>query len=255
MTTQVVPDRLALPPPREFDLIDANRAVGWVAGETVGFRGFADETEATHAAWIAHRTLARRLARTHGTRPVPIDIEPLALERVEGKEMIVASGEPIASLVRRHAGSRSGVESFGFELTIPSPTTELEVRAIALLIYRTLRKSGVRWSLWRPEVVRTAARATQPGAEAANERSQTVVNGGTSGAIDRSDRRAWKFPSVPSWRELARLTRHVLPALAVSATAVLVGPVSRPAIMTLTVILLASIGLGAVMSLRSRRLQ
>ena len=58
MTTQLVPDRLALPPPFDFDLIDADRSVGWITGETVGFRGFADETEATHAAWIAHRTLA-----------------------------------------------------------------------------------------------------------------------------------------------------------------------------------------------------
>ena len=85
MTTQLAPDRLALPPPLDLDLVDAGRAAGWIADNAVGFRGFGDETEAAHAAWVAHRTIARRLARTHGTRPVPVDIEPLAIQRVEAK--------------------------------------------------------------------------------------------------------------------------------------------------------------------------
>src|SRR5689334_8686975 len=119
MTTQTVVGRLGLPPPLDFDLIDADRSVGWVANEAIGFRGFADETEAAHAAWIAYRTLARRLARTDGTRPVPIDIEPLAIQRVEGREMILASGRPIATLVRPSADSRRDVDSFGFEVSLP----------------------------------------------------------------------------------------------------------------------------------------
>ena len=150
MTTQLAPDRLALPPPLDLDLVDAGRAAGWIAGNTVGFRGFDDETEAAHAAWVAHRTIARRLARTHGMRPVPVDIEPLAIQRVEAKEMILASGRPIAALVRPGPDSRSGVDSFGFELLIPTPISELEVRAMAYLVYRTLRKSGIRWAMWRP---------------------------------------------------------------------------------------------------------
>src|SRR5690606_22170706 len=127
-----------------LDLIDAGRAVGWIIDHTVGFRGFADEMDAAHAAWVAHRTLSRRLALTHGTRPVPVDTEPLALERRGHEEAILASGRPIAVLVRPGAASASGSDSFGFEIRIPPPADELRVRAMANLIYRTLRKSGIR---------------------------------------------------------------------------------------------------------------
>jgi len=160
MTTQLAPDRLALPPPLDLDLVDAGRTIGWIDDNAVGFRGFGDETEATHAAWVAHRTIARKLARTHGTRPVPVDIEPLAIQRIEGKEMILASGRPIAALVRPGPDSRSGIDSFGFELLIPIPITELEARAMAYLIYRTLRKSGIRWALWRSDAPRVAGAST-----------------------------------------------------------------------------------------------
>ena len=81
MTTQLVPDRLALPPPLDLDLVDAGRTIGWIADNAVGFRGFGDETEAVHAAWVAHRTIARKLARTHRVRPVPVDINPDADNR------------------------------------------------------------------------------------------------------------------------------------------------------------------------------
>ena len=129
MTAQLRHDVLAQPPPFEMDLVDADRVVGWIHGSTIGFRGFADETEATHAAWVAHRTLARRLARTHGMRIVPVDIEPMALSRSNDGEtdMILASRRPIASLVRPGSDSRA-TDSFGFELTVPSPMTEFELR-------------------------------------------------------------------------------------------------------------------------------
>ena len=156
MTTQFAPDHLALAPPLELDLIDADRAVGWIADDVVGFRGFADEVEAAHAAWVAYRALARRLARTHGTRPVPIDSEPLALQRHGGQEVILASGRPIAVLVRPGVESASGVDSFGFEIRIPPPAGEFRVRVKANLMYRTLRKSGLRWALWRSVTGRTA---------------------------------------------------------------------------------------------------
>ena len=157
MTLQNRHHTLAQPPPFEMDLLDADRMVGWIAGNTIGFRGFADETEATHAAWIAHRTLARRIARTHGMRLVPIDVEPLAIKRDgdDKNEIILASNRPIATLIR--SGSHSRVtDSFGFELAVPSPMSEFELRGVAYLIYRTLRKSGVRWALWRqPTTPRT----------------------------------------------------------------------------------------------------
>ena len=152
MTTQLMRDMLAHPPPFEMDLVDADRPVGWIVGDTIGFRGFGDETEATHAAWVAHRTLARRLSRTHGTRLVPVDIEPLALERSDAGEtdVILASNRPIATLIRPGSHSRTG-GSFGFELAVPSPMAEFELRGVAYLLYRALRKSGVRWATWRPD--------------------------------------------------------------------------------------------------------
>ena len=162
MTLQHRHQTLAQPPPSEMTLLDADRVVGWVRENVVGFRGFGDETEATHAAWIAHRTLARRIARTHGMRLVPIDIEPLALERSDDdkNDIILASNRPIATLVRPDRDRRVR-DSFGFELTVPSPMTEFELRGVAYLIYRTLRKSGVRWALWRSDTLATTPRAAR----------------------------------------------------------------------------------------------
>jgi hypothetical protein len=140
-------DVLAQPPPFALDLADADRAVGWITGEAIGFRGFNDETEAMHAAWVAHRTLARRIAQRHGMRLVPIDIEPLALERSDGgaSDVILASNRPIAELVRPGSHSRAN-DSFGFELAVPTRMTEFELRGVAVLIYHALRTSGVAWA-------------------------------------------------------------------------------------------------------------
>jgi hypothetical protein len=161
MATQPLRAVLAQPPPFDMDLVDADRVVGWIAGNAIGFRGFTDETEAIHAAWVAHRTLARRLARTHGMRLGPIDIEPLALDRGDDGEadIILASDRPIARLARPGSHSRAG-DSFGFELTVPSRMSEFELRGLAYFIYRTLRKSGVRWAIWRHD--RPAHAAPEP---------------------------------------------------------------------------------------------
>ena len=182
MTTQLSPDRLGLPPPLDLDLVDAGRPTGWIAGDAVGFRGFGDETEAAHAAWVAHRTMARRLARTHGTQPVPVDIEPLAIQRVEEKEMLLASGQPFAALIRPGPDSRGGTDSFGFELRIPMPITELEARAMAYLIYRTLRKSGIQWATWRPNGLRVAEASTaQTSVDTATAATENVDAGPSDG--------------------------------------------------------------------------
>ena len=155
MTTQLSPERLAVPPPYardrpdlpySMDLMDADRKVGWINGDRVGFRGFATDEEAAHAAWVAHRTLTRRLARSHNIRPVPIGTEPLVLRRHGTEELIVASGRPIAALVKPERDGRSGPDSHGFEIPIPQPADEVLVHSMAHLIYRTLRKSGLRWT-------------------------------------------------------------------------------------------------------------
>ena len=156
MTEQIAASQRAIPPPLDLDLIDGDRRVGWLTRETVGFAGFANEVEAMHAAWVAHRTLARRLSRAEGRRPVPIDTEPLALRSDDG---IHASGRRIAALVRPGAASMSGADSYGFELTFRSSLDELSARANAHLIYRALRRSGVRWAMWLPDAWRMQSSA------------------------------------------------------------------------------------------------
>jgi hypothetical protein len=249
MTMQLAPDRLALPPPFDLDLVDASRAVGWIADNAVGFRGFEDETEAAHAAWVAHRTMARRLARTHGLRPVPVDVEPLAIQRVDGKDMILASGRPVAALVRPGPDSRSGVDSFGFELLIPTPVTELEARAMAYLVYRTLRKSGIRWALWRPDALPVAeASAVRTSVDTATDATETIDAERTD-VTDRPNRAGWKALAVPSLRAPNDLTT-VLAALALAAVTGLVVGVGPFVTTTLAAVLLA-----VVMLVRSRRVR
>ena len=234
MTTQLAPDRLALPPPLDLDLVDAGRRAGWIAGNAVGFRGFRDATEAAHGAWVAHRTLARRLARTHGRRPVPIDIEPLALQQVDGREMVLASGRPIAALIRPGPDSRSGVDSFGFELSIPTPITEFQVRAKAYLMYRTLRKSGIRWAMWRPE-------RTQP------------IDARTNPVTVRPRAPAQRPAAVGGIRQ--RLTTAARGVLPLAGVAVLFAGVAQLVTAPLMVTLVAATGAGGVMLLRRRRLR
>ena len=154
MTGRRMPDLLAHPPPLSMNLLDGDRLVGWISDEAIAFQGFDDETEAVHAAWVAHKALVRRFARTHGTRVVESDPVRLALQRGDAGEpdMIIANDRRIASLVRPGPDSRTG-DSFGFELAVPTPTSPLRVRATAYRIYRTLRKSGVRWPLWEPNAI------------------------------------------------------------------------------------------------------
>jgi hypothetical protein len=257
MTTQIVPDRLALPPPLDLDLVDAGRTTGWIADNAVGFRGFGDETEAAHAAWVAHRTIARRLSRTHGMRPVPVDIEPLALGRIEAKEMILASGRPIAGLVRPGPDSRS-VDSFGFELLIPTPISELEVRAMAYLVYRTLRKSGIRWAMWRPDASRVAEASTAETSVDATTDATERLHAEANGVTERPDRAAWDLLPVPTRRALTGLTRVALAVPALAAAAVLAVGVARFVeipLAPLATVLVAWMGAGGVMLLRRRRLR
>ena len=227
MRTQLEHSQLALPPPLDLDLTDSGRTLGWIAGNAVGFRGFADETEAAHAAWVAYRTIARRLARTHGTRRVPVDIEPLAIQRVESAEMIVASGRPIATLVRPGPESRSGVDSFGFELLMPAPMSERQVRGMAHLVYRTLRKSGIRWAVWRS---------------------------GATTVPDRPRRAALEEPAVPAGG-VSNPMKIALAVLPLSVGGVLVAGVAQLVTIPLTAALLAGMGAGSLMLFRSGRLR
>ncbi len=176
MTTQLAPHRLDLPPPSQLDLVDMDRVVGWIDGSRVGFLGFADEQETASAAWLAYRTISRRLARRLGIRPIPIDTEPLALAQEENHEVILASGRPIATLLRPGSDSRSGPHAFGFTVNLPSPLDALTVRSTAYALYRTLRKSGLRWALWIREPSSVPARPPSPAKEAVVSRPRNYVS-------------------------------------------------------------------------------
>jgi hypothetical protein len=154
MTTQFAPNSMSLPPPApDLDLLDGSRVVGWVRGRALGFAGFANENEAASAAWVAHRTLARRLARRHGGPAAPIAVEPLSLQQDGERKIILASGRPIATVVPPGGDSLTGTKGFGFETQVPQPAAELSMRSLAYRVYRTLRASGVRWARWeRPRV-------------------------------------------------------------------------------------------------------
>lgn len=170
MTTQLSASHLGLPPPAppaQWTLYDADRAVGWTTDHTVGFHGFADQTEAVHAAWVASRALARRLAREQGTPDVTTETEPLSVWRHGDRELILAGGRAIATLVRPGEPMPSGPHPFAFELQIPQPADELRVRAMAHLMYRTLRRSGIRWAFWEPDVEPAAPAATHDASQPA----------------------------------------------------------------------------------------
>ncbi|MGH7638258.1 MAG: hypothetical protein ACREOK_11460 [Gemmatimonadaceae bacterium] len=151
--TTLIPNHLPEPPPArqhdfQLDLLDGDRRVGWITPDTIGFVGFAHETEAAHAAWVAYRVLARRQARRAGRRPVPIDTEPLRLVTESAGRIIYGSRDRVAKLIEGNATPTP--HGFGFELQLATSLDEISVRSKAHLIYRTLRRSGVKWSMWAP---------------------------------------------------------------------------------------------------------
>lgn len=153
MIDHIVPARLAEPPP-SFDLmlLDGDTRIGFISPTTIGFSGFASETEAAHAAWAAHRQLSWRRAVREGSRPMPVDIEPLMLRHGDPIQ-VEASGKAFAEL----RAPMDGRDDWAFVLPLPDPLPEVFVRAKAYAIYRMLRRSGIRWALFaRP------ARAAKP---------------------------------------------------------------------------------------------
>lgn len=147
MTELLVASQLAQPPTFDLRFFAADRPTGWVSPHALGFLGFESETEAMHAAYLAHRTLSRRLARRDGRRPIPVGTEPLTLYP-DGS--IHAAGRHIGDVVRPGPDSRSGPERFGFELPFPSPMEEATARSKCAHVYHVLRRSGIRWAMWRP---------------------------------------------------------------------------------------------------------
>lgn len=147
-STPMVPTRMAVPPPVTMDLRHGDTVVGWIDGLKLGFVGFGDEAEAAHAALVAYRTVERRFARDATRRPLPIEIQPMSISRTADTELILAAGLPIARLVRPGADSPTGPDHFGFEIEFPVPADELVLRSTAYRAYHTLRRSGIRWTMW-----------------------------------------------------------------------------------------------------------
>jgi len=148
MSTQVRENHTALPPPTRH-LLHRERPIGWLEGNTLGFFGFADVRDAANAAWVAYRTVSRKLARALGTRPTPIDIEPLSIESRNGLDVIAASGRPIALLVRPGHAWTNGSDWFGFAIEVPPVVRAHEMPGIMRAASRALLKSGLAWSMLR----------------------------------------------------------------------------------------------------------
>lgn len=156
------PSRMAVPPPLRQDIRDADTVVGWTHGTAFGFLGFGHEDDAVNAAWVGYRTMARRFASQSGGRLLPIDTEPMSLRRSGDAELILAGGRPIATLVRPGADSPSGPDSFGFELRLPVSAGPRAMRSTTHLVYRTLRRSGIRWAMWMQQPVESATTESGP---------------------------------------------------------------------------------------------
>jgi hypothetical protein len=171
MSTQVTLTRTDLPPPTRH-LLHAERPVGWLTGNKLGFFGFADAREAANAAWVAYRTVSRTVAPLLGVRPTPIDIEPLRLESRNGREMVVASGRAVAELLRPDPESPSGLLWFGFEITVSPAVSERTMPAIMRAAGYALLKSGIRWSM-----IRSPSRGHGSAAEDADHRRSSDAAG------------------------------------------------------------------------------
>lgn len=184
-------------PRLELDLMDGHRRYGWIAGDRVGFVGFGDHVEAVQAAWVAHRTVVRRLARSPGAAPMSDDVRTFALVWYGEDEMILANETPIAVLVRPDRDGASHPDSYGFVIRIPGDADHLDVRATAYRIYLALKSSGIRWTLRRANVPPAApeqdGRSANADHLADSGDTTTSEDGGRSDDIDQSRQRARRF--------------------------------------------------------------
>lgn len=159
MMTGISHAELRVPPPEQQDLFDGDRRVGWIAGDRIGFAGFATTLEAAHAAQVVHTAIDRWAARRMG-RPAASPGRP-RLELVEDASgrWIEADGAVIARLVIPRPDEPHW-SAFGIELRIPIRVGTVAARSAAYVAYRALRRSGPRWS---PSLGTTfASHATAP---------------------------------------------------------------------------------------------
>ena len=153
------------PPPAVFRLLDGTGTVGWIADNRLSFTGFSSIPEAATAAWVAHVALERRAAKSR-REPAPY-LEPseMQLVRSGGSEWIHSAGTRLARLVRPlqratdEVGDPSGAW-FGIEIVLLPDASDLTVGSSAHVVYRALRRSGMRWPIRnRPAGVTRATEA------------------------------------------------------------------------------------------------
>lgn len=147
---------MSLPPPASaFRLLDGTGTIGWIDGNRVGFTGFSTISEAAAAAWVAQVALERRAAKSR--REAAPYLEPGALQLVwsGNSEWIHSGATPLARLIRPAAREMDGENSwFGIDVVLPPANSDIETGSSAHVIYRALRRSGVRWPIRnRPAVV------------------------------------------------------------------------------------------------------
>jgi hypothetical protein len=158
-TVPTVTHQFAEPPPTAWHGPRLSSRVGWVRGTAIGFRGFASAEEAAQAARVAYRTLAGRLELRVGGRPYRSDIGAVSLDG----NTVLAGRLPIARVVTPDE-DRESAGGYGLEIQAPVRAGENEMHRAALAIYRTLRRSGVRWQMFGRHEAKTA-RLHSPAAE------------------------------------------------------------------------------------------
>jgi hypothetical protein len=115
-------------------------AVGWVRGRHIGFRGFADERQATAAAVAAWRALdavlRRQFAGWHRHEPA---LDRLGIVHDGVYEWITGGDSPLARLHR--VGDAAGpVGAFAIELELPSFVSEGVAIAAAVSVGEAIQK-------------------------------------------------------------------------------------------------------------------
>jgi hypothetical protein len=140
------------PPPAAFTLLDGTGTIGWIVGHRLGFTGFSSVAEAGEAAWIAHQALERRAAKSRGEPAGYLEPTAMQLVRSDGTEWIESAETRLARLIRpeQRAAEDSDNRSepwFGIEVGLQPDASELTIGSSAHVVYRALRRSGMRWPI------------------------------------------------------------------------------------------------------------
>jgi hypothetical protein len=208
MPSLLIPNESCLPPPNPahdhgapatLAVLDGGLPVVWIRARALGFGGFPDAHVAADAAWIAHAAVSRWIGRRHDGASTSARRPRLRLSDAagDGERWVLADTQPIARLVdpqsvriardaasvtsaSRAATSEGAAGHVGFEIAVPLPVSDVEVRAVAYSVYRALCRAGVPWRLWntapRARGIRAATSARGSRVVAPNDAIGPSVN-------------------------------------------------------------------------------